>query len=228
MLSYRQCQMLVDAIIPMIAYAYFITEILPQEVRVNSSVAKQRESIVVFIKDNINNNHQRLEKYHGLETMVRLASSSNGFGCNGSPPRDGSAYHDTIKLSQFLIGEYTRSKGYAPNGDLPFKSSYTNLGAYWLAINANATLYQKLVPVCYGGIFAASVENIYKQDMNMWMKLEISLTRGDNIEEGHFVERSWAALLSNPLEPLQIAAIQNYSTGIRGNPMRGMLTRKNS
>ena len=97
-------------------YAYFITEILPQEVGVNSSVAKQRESIVVFIKDNIKNNHQRLEKYHSLETMVRLASSSNGFGCNGSPPRDGSAYHDTIKLSQFRIGEYTRSKGYAPNG----------------------------------------------------------------------------------------------------------------
>jgi hypothetical protein len=76
--------------------------------------------------------------------------------------------------------------------------------------------------------FAASVENIYKQNMNMWMKLEISLTRGDNIEEGHFVERSWAALLSNPLEPLQIDAIQNYSTGMRGNPMSGMLTRKNS
>jgi hypothetical protein len=111
-------------------YAYFITEILPQEVGVNSSVAKQRESIVVFIKDNIKNNHQRLEKYYSLETMVRLASSSNGFGCNGSPPRDGSAYHDTIKLSQFRIGEYTRSKGYAPNGNLPFISSYTNLGAY--------------------------------------------------------------------------------------------------
>jgi hypothetical protein len=41
------------------------------------------------------------------------------------------------------------------------------------------------------------------------MKLEISLTRGDNIEEGHFVERSWAALLSNPLELIQIDAIQN-------------------
>ena len=31
-------------------YAYFFTEILPQEVGVDSSVAKQRESIVVFIK----------------------------------------------------------------------------------------------------------------------------------------------------------------------------------
>ena len=82
--------------------------------------------------------------------------------------------------------------------------------------------------MCYGGIFAASVENIYKQDMKMWMKLEISLARGDNIEEGHFVERSWAALLSTPLELLQIEALQNYSTGIHGNHMCGMLMRKNS
>ena len=39
-------------------YAYFITEILPQEVEVGSSVAEQQESIVVFIKDNIKYNHQ--------------------------------------------------------------------------------------------------------------------------------------------------------------------------
>ena len=117
-------------------YAYFITEILPQEVRVGSSVAKQRESIVVFIKDTIMYNNKRLEEYRSLETMVRLASSSNGFGCYGSPPKHASAYHDTTKLSQFRIGRYKRlSKGYSPNGNLTFKSSYFNLGAYWLAIN---------------------------------------------------------------------------------------------
>ena len=104
--------------------------------RVGSSVAKQRESIVVFIKDTIMYNNKRLEEYRSLETMVRLASSSNGFGCYGSPPKHASAYHDTTKLSQFRIGRYKRlSKGYSPNGNLTFKSSYFNLGAYWLAIN---------------------------------------------------------------------------------------------
>jgi len=34
-------------------YVHFITEILPQEVGVGSSVAKQRESIVVFLQDDI-------------------------------------------------------------------------------------------------------------------------------------------------------------------------------
>jgi hypothetical protein len=207
-------------------YAYFIIDILPQEVEVDSSVAKLQESIVVFLKDNIWKNSQRLEELRSFETMARLASSSNGYGCFGSPPKHASAYHDTTKLSQFIIGNY--NAGYSPNDNVPFKSSNFNLGAYWLAINV--TLAQKIVPVCYGGIFAASVENIYKQDMDMYKKIRDSLTRGDNIEEGHFVERSWAPMLSNPLEPLQIEAIQNYSTGIEGNPLFGawLLRRKNS
>jgi hypothetical protein len=33
----------------------------------------------------------------------------------------------------------------------------------------------------------------------MIMQLVASLSRGDNIEEGHFAERTWAALLSKPL-----------------------------
>ena len=200
-------------------YAYFITEILPQEVGVDSSssIAKQRESIVVFIKDNMNN-HQGFEELRNFESMVRLASSSNGFGCNSSPLKHASTYHNISMLSQFEIGGYSGSN----DNNVPFKSSFANIGAYWRTIDV--TISQKFVPVCYGGIFAASVENIYKQDMNTWKKFMESLTRGDNIEEGHFGERSWAVMLSNPLEPLQIEALQNYSTGNGGFPMNGMLT----
>ena len=197
-------------------YAYFITEILPKEVRVNSSIAKRRESIVVFVKDNMIN-HQGFEELRNFGSMVRLASSSNGFGCNSSPLEHASAYHNISVLSQFEIGGYSGS-----NDDVPFKSSFANIGAYWRTIDVTPS--QKFVPVCYGGIFAASVENIYKRDMKTWKKFMESLTRGDNIEEGHFGERSWAVLLSNPLEPLQIEALQNYSTGNGGFPMNGMLT----
>jgi hypothetical protein len=121
-------------------------------------------------------------------------------------------------LSQFELGDYGNSYR---NDTIPFKSTHANIGAYWLAINL--TLLQEFVPVCYRGIFASSVENIYKQDMNMWQKFMESLSRGDNIEEGHFGERSWAAMLSNPLEPLQIEALQNYTTGNAGYPKNGIL-----
>ena len=197
-------------------YAYFITEILPKLVGGSSSIAKRRESIVVFIKDNMIN-HQGFEELRSFESTVRLASSSNGLGCNSSPLERASAYHNISMLSQFEIGGYSGS-----NDDVPFKSSFANIGAYWRTIDVTPS--QKFVPVCYGGIFAASVENIYKRDMNAWKKFMESLTRGDNIEEGHFGERSWAVMLSNPLEPLQIEALQNYSTGNGGFPMNGMLT----
>jgi hypothetical protein len=212
-------------------YAHFITEILPKEVGVG--VAKQRESIVVFLQDDIGYNHlNACTLPHGclldLEELVRLASSSNGFGCWSSPPNieyvfrrrgeDASAYHNTVMLSQFEARAY---KNTYRNDNIMFKSSHANIGEYWLTINL--TLSQQVIPVCYGGIFAASVENIYKQDMNMYKKIRESLTRGDNIEEGHFVERSWASILSNPLKPLQIEAIQNYSTDIGGRPFNGIL-----
>jgi hypothetical protein len=205
-------------------YAYYITEILPQEVGVvdsSSSVAKQRETIIVFIKDN-RINHQGFEEIRNFESMIRLASSSNGFGCHSSPLQHASAYHNITLLSQFEIGSYS-SSGSNNDNNVPFKSSHVNLGEYWRTINLSLS-QQQFVPVCYGGIFAVSVENIYKQDMTMWKKFEVSLRRGDNIEEGHYGERSWAAMLSNPLDPLQIEALRNYSTGNGGWPMNGMLT----
>ena len=43
---------------------------------------------------------------------------------------------------------------------------------------------------------------IEKQNrFNTWEKLVNVLARGDNIEEGHFVERTWSTLLSKPINP---------------------------
>lgn len=42
---------------------------------------------------------------------------------------------------------------------------------------------------------------ISKQNNTVWELLERSLSREDNIEEGHFAERTWAALLSKPINP---------------------------
>jgi hypothetical protein len=35
--------------------------------------------------------------------------------------------------------------------------------------------------------------------------------RGDNIQEGHFMERSWARLMSTHLESYQTGALKQYS-----------------
>lgn len=48
----------------------------------------------------------------------------------------------------------------------------------------------------------------------MWKKFMESLARGDNIKEGHFGERPWAAMLSKPLDLIQIEALKNLGTQV--------------
>jgi hypothetical protein len=55
------------------------------------------------------------------------------------------------------------------------------------------------VPICYGGYFMASIERIMLAPVDDWNPIVESLSRGDNIEEGHFMERIWASLLSRPM-----------------------------
>ena len=55
------------------------------------------------------------------------------------------------------------------------------------------------VPICYCGSFLTTVRQIRRAPIEDWSLLLQTLSRGDNIEEGHYMERLWAALLSNPL-----------------------------
>jgi hypothetical protein len=62
------------------------------------------------------------------------------------------------------------------------------------------------------------------------------LSRGDNIQEGHYMERTWAVLLASPLEEYQMKGIKSYSNlvlkrGYEGlyktsEPFTGMLVRR--
>mmetsp|Transcript_25550 Transcript_25550/g.60424 ORF Transcript_25550/g.60424 Transcript_25550/m.60424 type:complete len:525 (-) Transcript_25550:276-1850(-) len=61
----------------------------------------------------------------------------------------------------------------------------------------------QIVPVCFGGRFMTTLNQIINNgNVNDWTPMLESLSRGDNIEEGHYMERMWAALLSKPI-PLQ-------------------------
>jgi hypothetical protein len=57
-----------------------------------------------------------------------------------------------------------------------------------------------LVPICYGGVFATQWGQLFSEDAAVtprgWNHIARSLSRGDNILEGHFMERWWAELLS--------------------------------
>jgi len=80
-----------------------------------------------------------------------------------------------------------------------FASPYCSLGGFLAALGLPEENEPKYVPVCYGGVFAAKRSNVQRHSTEFWYTLEKMLMRENNIQEGHYLERSWAYLLSNPL-----------------------------
>ena len=207
------------------SFAYYITSILPKVI----ASPTEEDAIVVFLKDSVTEKIYQSGDFRRLDfkSLVRLASSENGFGCGtGIVGGSTSAYHDKATLSQFSLSWYGKGetdykdiKMGEEHNKIPFESSYANLGSFFESLPIKQFLDQEpgIVPVCYAGIFSASVANIYRREMRVWEALQKKLERGDNIQEGHFVERSWARLLSSPLKPYQVEAINSYATGIQRN-----------
>jgi len=220
-------------------YAYYITKLLDKTMEEYGTDVE--DSIVVFLKDDISYENNLAIPPSSFESMVHLASSSNGFACDRAPDISTfnyrypdildeyscSAYHSPY-LFTFTIGEYERNiKGY-DNDVVDFTTGkYPDLGSFYNYLDVGPM--PDLVQVCYGGVFAASVENIKKINDNTWKKVEKALSRGNNIQEGHYMERLWAPLLSKPLEWYQIYALEEHLDNrnrIESAPYDGMLCRK--
>ena len=52
------------------------------------------------------------------------------------------------------------------------------------------------MPVCYRGSFAVQKKQFLNHRKEAWEKMVSSLSRGDNIVEGHYAERVWASILT--------------------------------
>ena len=225
------------------SYAFYITTLLDQQI-INDE--DEDSSIIVFAKDDMDpeNVHQgdfgSKNPYLDFDTLIKLASSVNGFSCGLRPPyRDFtketlyniSAYHDTETWFNFTIMEYPDWKGFNYTVDeVPFASNYPNLKSFYESLHDKEDLIyppSSLVQVCYGGIFATTVSSIRRTDMSVWRMIQRRLSRGNNIQEGHYMERLWAYLLSKSLEPYQVETLRNQTDRINewSNPMAGSLLR---
>ncbi len=128
------------------------------------------------------------------------------------------------------MGSYDLKKELYKGDRVTFKSIYKNLGVFYKSVissgggdPADTTIsYPELVQVCYGGVFAASYLNIKMVDHSTWKRIEEALSRGNNVEEGHFMERSWGSLLATPLQHFQVEALLNY-TQLFGKGFSGAL-----
>ena len=167
--------------------------------------AKDKSDFVFFMKDN--NYHQNT--YRPIEEVFTLTSEL-GFGCALRPiwcdcpegyhqcePNDGLMLHNKTLLEAFeMRHRHVRLDRDNGEADTFVSDKYPNLSS-WKKAMGLVTTSSETVPVCYGGVFAVKKEQFLQQTVRSWRNLEKSLTREDNLVEGHYAERMWAAILSN-------------------------------
>jgi hypothetical protein len=163
------------------------------------------EGVVLFVKDTIHV-HNFQEGVKGLNLkrsyseMVELALGPSQFGCRQyiNPAVGISNEAISSYLVKYSISKYNMTMhNYTHEQAEPF-SIYRDMLAWVRRLSIK--LRVPLTPVCYGGIFAVNVKRLRAIDQSVWVGLRDSLSRADNIEEGHFMERSWAGMLS--LDPM--------------------------
>ena len=198
------------------SYAHYIVSILDQKI----PKSEEDTSVVLFLKDSMSSSNIHQGNYYekswsDLESMTRVASSSNGFACGLTFKQDSelSAYHERDTLMKFTKKSYNKRSIQKPHNSstaATFEGNTPNIRSFIDHLGIGPV--PEMVQVCYGGVFAASVKNIKKIKPSVWKTAEEMLSRGDNIQESHFMERSWGLMLANPLQDFQIDALATMAT----------------
>jgi hypothetical protein len=185
--------------------------------------------VVLFLKDNDNQRRAVYSHSRSLEEMLQI-TKQYGFACHEEriwtvsklspenskwhvlqqPICQVSAYRNLTGLREKQMKSYKRLQR-DRNDQTQFKSvNGETLGEYADQMGINVT--SPLVPVCYGGNFMALKTQMRQQSMsNLWSRMEESLSRANNLAEGHFAERLWAAIMSYPLNATQIETLQQMA-----------------
>lgn len=199
------------------------------------------QNLTIFLKDSYYAN-RRFEEDRPVIPVCQFASAawqnSMGFGCGMAARVFGgmksSDWHLMDRLGRFAMDDYTPfSVVDGISTQVPFQSPVRPLGKWLVAADimprrkAENLLHHKVLPVCYGGQFAVAKPNIALFSQEKFRNLQRALERGDNIEEGHFIERLWAGMLSSrPFWPgwtLISNSIPYLATLVHGWPHNGML-----
>ena len=157
------------------------------------------ENVVLFLKDN----NYLLQYSRSIEEVLD-STVAVGFGCFLGPRcwvcennlLDGNTpltIHDKEIVDDFRMSEYNH---FDRDQSDDFPSEFPNLKA-WVDYIGLLLPGVEAIPVCYGGAFAVKERQFSKQPIEVWSKMEAGLSRANNIEEGHFAERMWAAILTD-------------------------------
>jgi hypothetical protein len=110
----------------------------------------------------------------------------------------------------FYLSGYSSYKPKTPIDKVPFKGSVTTFEQRWCVLET--PIPGPIMPVCFGGFFAAKTANL-RAGRAVYTKMVKALERGDNTLEGHFAERSHAAILLPAIPHHMVEAIQEKAVG---------------
>ena len=159
--------------------------------------------LVLFAKDT--SVYRERRRAVGIASAARVAAA-RGVGC--ALPAFETDWHAASHLRNWTI-PYYRKRWSGQSGPDFASPDYSTFGAWLAAVlgagAATATAAQarhlaavgaaRVLPVCFGGTFAASRAAIRSVPRATWAFVAKTLDRGDSVQEGHFAERAWAALL---------------------------------
>jgi hypothetical protein len=173
-------------------------------------------AIIVFMKDTDYMFNTQSDDGQEFGDLISLAVA-NGLGCKR---RDINLHdYETLRLLEYY-GGYTRKDGGDLGEEVPFHNDkFPNLGKWADHIQLYPTaITQNIVPVCCGGVWAVTSRQIAKHPKELWSAIAESLSRGDNIVEGHYAERFWAPLLSKPLSDESANAVWGMNPIVSREP----------
>lgn len=170
--------------------------------------AKNFAEFVFFVKDSLG--HYPISQLKRLnrqpEEVFRELVSGADFSCirkpdNGDLPR-ASVLHRRRELWRFRLLRYVTAADYSTQ---ILDSTYAQANVSFCGFLADVlskTEFAKIrdkevVPVCYGGAFAVRASALFRVSNETWGRISTTLAKHRNSELLHFMERSWAALLSS-------------------------------
>ena len=185
------------------------------------------EEIQLFLKDTYPEHHQKELAQRSLVDTVAQAAGPAGFSC-GSMPKwrltydhanfpsmtwfhtmlnlgaDMSYWHVSSEMAKYQLRAYKSTGNYAFETQDNFASNLS-FTEWWSALGVR--MPGPIMPVCFAATFAVKPANIVVS-RPAWVRMERLLERGANLEEGHYAERTYAALLTPALPPRVVVQLK--------------------
>jgi hypothetical protein len=173
-------------------YAHFITEL------------SLTDGIVLFLKDTTHvycpyegktqSEERGVMSRRSYQTMIEAAVGPDQFSCRQFVDPGAGMSNDVVakQLLRMSIPLYKDSLSNYSNGQVEPFSIHTYMRKWKKEVGI--TFRHPITPVCYGGIFAVNVKRLLAIKRDTWAAIRTSLSRADNIQEGHFMVRRTVCL----------------------------------